>query len=106
MTYQNHPLIEAARYVDAQGTEHGVEAFVEKIGLDVETLMHACEQRAMRLSLLNSRGEDAMREITNSIVPVDVRMSRDEIMLLQLFLPAFIDGILIGWEARRLSEGN
>ena len=99
----NHPLVEAARYTDAQGTEHGLEGFVKQIGLDLTMLMFVSEQRAIRSALMHSRGPQEMKRLSSATDPVEVRMSRAELDLLAVFTSAYLDGIAIGWEARRLA---
>jgi len=102
----NHPLVEAARYTDAQGTEHGLEGFVAHAGMDMDTLMHIAKQRSLRVALVRSRGPEEMYRIASQSEAVDVRLSREEEAEMFAFLPAYMDGLMIGWEARRLADNN
>lgn len=103
----DHPLTEAARYVNAYTEEHGLEATLEWLGLDVGTgeLAYLCEQRSLRAiaatglgANLGATGND--EAIARAIMATP--LWRDMRMLL---IGCYIDGIAIGCKARELADG-
>ncbi len=104
--YRHHPLTEAARNNDAIAEEVGLGKAIQTFGLNMAALFHVAEQRALRLTLLTSRGEAAMREVTSSIKPMPVALTADEEALSKRFTIALLDGICIGWRGREIDLNN
>lgn len=97
MNYRNQPLVEAARYADAQAEEHGLENAIAGAGMDAETLHHVAQQRALRLVLLKHRGKEGMQAITKQNKEVPVCMSKEELADMTVLMLAYMDGLVIGW---------
>lgn len=105
--YRYHPLIEAARNNDAIAEEHGLRRTIEILGLDLDAVMHAASQRALRATLLVSRGEEGMKAVTqNGNAPVVVPMNPDEMEMMQSLTIACLDAICVGWKGREISDNE
>lgn len=102
MPYRNHSLTEAARYADAQTEERGLPGALDDMGIDTEAVLHVAAQRALRLTLLTSRGEKALKAITQSNTPTPIRMSRAEDAMCSTLTIAVLDGLVIGWKANQI----
>jgi hypothetical protein len=103
MTYANHPLMEAARYNDARAEERGIEATLDDIGVNIETLDLVADQRALRLLILMSHGESALKQMESSGVTKMI-LSPSESAMVEWLKIACLDGVLIGWEGKRLND--
>lgn len=105
--YRNHPLIEAARNLDAIAEEHGLEKTIEMLGLDIDPLMHAASQRALRMTLLTFRGEEGLKAVMkNGVIPTIVPLNPDEMRMMSNFTVAALDAICIGWRAKEADLSN
>lgn len=104
MTYQNHPLTEAARYGDAQCEERGIEATVAEHGLDLDAIMYVAEQRALRIVVMLSRGHEALTAMASSGKFETIRLTPSEDDMLEQFKVAYLDGLFIGWLARKIHQ--
>ena len=101
--YDNHPLVEAARYNDAQSEELGLKTMLDSNGVDLHALMHIAKQRALRLVVLRNHGEQGMKTmIENGFYDISAEDER----LLLAFTTAFVDGIMIGWKAAAITNRN
>jgi hypothetical protein len=89
---------EAARYTDAEAEEGGIEHVAANLGIEIETLTHVAEQRALRVIL--------MEKGRLNYPPHAVRLTRDETARLALLTAMYMDGLTIGWRAHRLVEGE
>lgn len=104
MTYRNHPLTEAARYSDAQCEEQGIEATVASSGLDLEAIVYVAQQRALRLTVLLNRGEQALKKLSSNSRFEVVSLSPTEEAMMESFTLGYLDGMFIGWTARAISD--
>lgn len=98
---RDHPLGIAARYNDAECEEHGLGIVIDKQGLELADVIYLAQQRALR-ALWIELGRDMA--IFKSSVPVGMPLTsaeRRRLVTLQAFI---MDGILIGWRARGLSD--
>ena len=94
---------QAARYGDAEAEEHGLPETCRKHGIDVDVLAHVAEQRAMRVALMASGRLDP--QAMDGRRPTAIALSPDERRLQMLVLmPAYMDGLYIGWRARELTD--
>lgn len=92
---------QAARYGDAETEEHGLEEACARQGLDMAMLMHIAQQRALRVALMAS----GRPQPPAGLGEVPVALSPDERRLIQtVLMPAYLDGIYIGWRARALHD--
>lgn len=99
---KNHPLGLAARYNDADAEEKGFVAFVESLGLDMDSLMYAVDQRATRCVLATTRPLILKELPTNGFAAI--RLTERERTLHGHMQLALIDGIAIGWRAHQIKE--
>jgi hypothetical protein len=98
----NHPLTEAARYVNAYADEQGLEATVNWLGMEtsLSEVSYLAEQRALR-AIYARRGINLnLPEMTN------VMLTADERAMLPVLAAAYLDGFAIGWKARELKEAK
>jgi hypothetical protein len=94
------PWPAAARYCNDMAEMFGVEATLERLGIDVPTYLYLAEQRALRTVLVSSgRTAEAM---SDTIEPVALRL--DEQAALVMFQAAVMDALAIGWKARELAD--
>lgn len=103
--YRHHPMTEAARNLDAIAEEHGLERTVADLDLDLNYVMHVASQRAMRLVILSSRGEAALKAL-NTGKQEPIAFTPTESIMLERFTLALLDGLVIGWKAREISEND
>lgn len=96
---KDDPLAEAARNVNALADEHGLEKAVELVGLEVDKMLYVSEQRGLRvLAAQDDAGP------LNPTIPTPMFLSPVQQLALVSLTAAYMDGIAIGWEARRLAE--
>lgn len=95
----NHPLLEAARYVNAEAEDHDLNVVFEKRGLTLHDVEYLAYQRAIRARLaMTGRGDEA-----SPTKPESVDLTLDDHAAIQMLIPAYLDGILIGWRGNELS---
>jgi len=94
---KNHPLVEAARYGDAQAEEHGLIEALTSGGINPEIIQHVAQQRSLRLVILTNRGPEAMLEMTSGNETKEVHLTRNESEQMSQLVLAYLDGIYIGW---------
>jgi hypothetical protein len=104
MTYANHPLTEAARYGDAQCEERGLATTITENGLELDAIMYVAEQRALRITIMVSRGPDALTAMASTGKFESVRLTASEQSMLEQFKIAYLDGLFIGWTARSIAD--
>jgi len=105
----DHPLTEAARYVNAYSEEHGIERAVAWLDaeVDVGQLAYLSEQRALRAVAaavlgVNLGGDTAVdQEVARRVQQMP--LWRDMRMLL---VACYMDGIAIGWKGRELANAG
>lgn len=106
----DHPLTEAARYVNAHAEEHGLPATLEWLGtgVGVGEFAYLAEQRAMRAYLAATRGVNLGAggvDVENMIVAglaSDPRWREIRLML----IGAYMDAMAIGWKAHELASAE
>lgn len=101
--HKDHPLVRAARYNDAMSEELGLEGYVDHLGLDLERAMHVATQRAIRMVVLQSRGQKTLNLMakTGSLYPP---LSPAEQAQVPLMAALVLDGIAIGHRAATVEE--
>jgi hypothetical protein len=103
--FKYHPMTEAARNLDAIAEEHGLERTMQELGLNLRAVMHVASQRALRLTILTTRGEAALKRLNTgrfeplSLTPAEHAMS-------ERFTLAVLDGLVIGYKAREIDDAN
>jgi len=97
---KDEPLVEAARNVNALADEHGLATAVTMLGLDTAKLRYLAEQRALR-AMAAAEGRNL-----NPTRPEPVALDSMQRAALRIFTAAYMDGIAIGWEGRRLASVN
>ena len=94
----NHPLTRAAREVNDYSGKYGIHETCEHYDLTVEDVRYLAEQRAMR-AIYAFRGVDLMlKEVTV------LAFSHEEIGLMNKLTAAYMDGIMIGWRGKEISN--
>jgi hypothetical protein len=99
--YDNHPLIEAARYNDAQAEELGLEPMIKNSGVDYTTMLYLAQQRALRLTVLTNYGTAGLRRM---IMTGSFDLTADDEELMMAFATACMDGIMIGWNGSSINS--
>lgn len=96
-----HPLTRAAREVNAYADEHGIAATLEWLGIDAspEEVAYLAQQRAYRavyaLRGINLDSEDV----------VELDFSPQDIKLIEVLVPAYMDAFTIGWKGHEIKQG-
>jgi hypothetical protein len=103
--YRHHPLTEAARNMDAIAEEHGLHRTIEELGLNLGAIVHVASQRALRLVILTSRGEAALKSL-NTGRHEPVPLTPGENAMMERFTLAVLDGLVIGWKGRDIDNEN
>lgn len=98
---RNHPLMEAARYNDAQAEEAGVKHAIEALGLTWDDVMYVAEQRALRIVLLQ-RGDGSLEAAAGG---QPFTLDDNDRAAMRVVALASLDGIALGWNAARI-EGR
>lgn len=98
-----HPLAVAARELDGDAEEVGIEETYVRSQIDGQVLGLMAEQRAIRI-VLQLRGEKIPRLKLDQ--RVDVTLLPAEVTLFKVICAAYYDGVQIGWRARRIEEGK
>ena len=98
---RNHPLMEAARYNDAQAQEGGVKHALERLGLTWDDAMYVAEQRALRVVLMQ-RGDGSLEAAVSG---QPFRLEHSDEAAMRFIALASLDGIALGWNAARI-EGR
>jgi hypothetical protein len=92
------PFLLALRYNDSDVEELGLDAAIEKHGLDLKTLEYAAEQRALRFVLTKEgRAEELYH---GNAVP----LSHSDEALIDALVPLYVDAILAGWRAKAIVD--
>lgn len=99
----NHPLIAASRYADAQAEELGLMGAIESNKIDAQTLLYAAQQRALRMVLLVSRGEQALVSLSQT-EKTGIELKPFEQSMMEQFTITYLDGMFIGWKAAIIDE--
>jgi hypothetical protein len=99
--HKDDPLVEAARYNDAEAADRGFIDAIVATGINVDAFMHIVDQRALRIALLLSRGPTAVLGLPRDR-PVVVSPTPRERALVEQAKLALIDGIMIGWKGRAI----
>jgi hypothetical protein len=97
-------LAQAARWNDAMTEEQGLPAACEHLGVDLDTLMHLAEQRAMRLHMIQTGRFAELQALARTNEPKAVRLSRADRLAITTLMPAYLDGILIGHRAAQQED--
>lgn len=103
--YKHHPMVEAARNLDAIAEEHGFEHTLSELGLNAKAVIHVASQRAMRLVILSVRGPAALKRL-NTGRPEPLSFSPAENAMIERFTLAVLDGLVIGWKGREIDIEN
>jgi hypothetical protein len=97
---QNDPLAVASRNTDALAEEHGLEKACEILDIDLNALRYMVEQRGMR-AFFARRGVSP-----DYTVLTPIGFTPEEYAEVVILAAAVMDGIAIGWEARRILRGR
>jgi len=103
--HRHHPMTEAARNLDAIAEEHGLERTVEDLDLDLKAVLYVAKQRALRLTVLTHRGAEALKQLNTGTTQA-VSLSVIEQSMVMDYTLALLDGLVIGWKAREISEND
>lgn len=107
------PLIRAARENDALADSGGLEEALRVIGLDLQTLRHVAEQRALRLRLIQTGRIDEVQQQSPMIIdgstrerlltqdPYYPRLSAEDNEAIAMLTSLYFDAIAIGWRAHQ-----
>jgi len=93
--------LESSRYCNALAEEHGLEGCVRTLGIDLPTLMHVAEQRALITMLVTSGRAD---ELATANEPAAILTDAMDKAALVLFQACYMDGLAIGYQARVIEE--
>lgn len=104
MSYEDHPLVKAARHNDDMAEMLGFPLALESLGLDLKPIAHVADQRALRAVLLISRGKDELEKIVKQSEEVTVELSPAERMYHSQLSAVLMDGISIGWKAAQYDQ--
>jgi len=105
----DHVLTHAARAVNSYTDEHGIPTTLAWIGLDVDQgeLAYLAQQRALRVCSVawfgHNMGADA---ILDEVFAVRVAEDPRWADVRSLLIGAYMDGIVIGWQARAESTNT
>lgn len=95
----DHPLLMAARYSNAEAEDHDLATVFEKRGLKFADVQYLAYQRAMRARLaMTGRIEEA-----NSPQSGEVELDDADHAVIEMLVPTYLDGILIGWRGNELA---
>lgn len=105
----NDPLLLAARANDSEIEELGegreaFEAYCKRHDLVLSTIEYLAEQRAMRYALTVTGDRDKLTEAHKTNAATAVLATPEQVAIMEFAKPIYIDSILIGWRARKLSE--
>lgn len=92
----------AARYGDADVEEAGIPETLRRQDIDSEEFLHIADQRALRVVLQMTRGIGP-HELDHLSA---FALTQAEQQLHGFLTAAYMDGLYIGWRARRLAEGG
>lgn len=92
---------EAARNNDAYVEEYGIEAWMERHGIEPEALSYITEQRALRAAMMLS-GDDPTKLSRTEMTRVQLSDEAQELM--PILQAVALDGIAIGVSAKTNEE--
>lgn len=101
-----HHLAQAAADNDAMAEEGGIPMALQRLGLNVEDVMHVAEQRALRAVMVESGRLPELQRAhrMGSVRPQGFKLSRLEQHKMTIYTAMSADAIAIGWRAKELSE--
>lgn len=99
----DQPLIEAARFNDAQAEEIGLPGAAASIGIDLTTLVHVAEQRAMRMMLVKLGRLEDLAALTRTPEFKPLRFTPEQQEEIAYLTTLYMDGIALGWRAHDLA---
>lgn len=113
----NTPLIRAARENDVLAESRGIEGACREIGIDLATLNHIAEQRALRARLVQTGRIDEIRNPPSAwsldgstrqrLVDRDPwypKLSDEDHQAIALLTSLYMDAIMIGWRALQFEQ--
>lgn len=107
----NHPLTEAARYVNSQSEEFGLEKTIEwlEMGVGVGELAYLSEQRALRAVAAAAPGgvnlgSGAIHGLHADLMAMEIMQTPLWKDMRMLLIGCYMDGLAIGWKARELHD--
>lgn len=107
------PLIRAARENDALADSGGIAEVMRATGLDLKTLQHIAEQRALRLRLIETGRINEVQQQSPVVIdgstrerllnqdPYYPKLSDEDNRAIALMTSLYIDAIVIGWRGHQ-----
>lgn len=107
MIDENHPLAKAARLNDYEA-DAGKDAIKIAADLEIDTdaLVYMAEQRALRVVLIQSGRLAEVQDAEMEARAQEIKLNVAEQAMMQMLTVMCLDGLVIGWRALRLQEGD
>ncbi len=100
-----HPLTQAARYVNDLADERGLNETLEEIGMNVTTseLAYLAEQRTYRAVAAQLGLKLGENSALDELIAVAITNSPLWEDMSTILMAAYMDGMAIGWKGREIS---
>lgn len=102
----DQPLVEAARYNDAQAEELGVPGTAGLMGIDLHALTHVSEQRAIKAMLVKLNRLDELKALQRTPEFKPLRFTPEQQEEIGFMTALYMDGIALGWKGHELDSRN
>lgn len=101
--YEKHPLAQACRAVDEQSHAEDWNAVMATMEMDGDALIYVADQRALRVTILTSRGPMGLEvmQLSGSVVLTPQEKETHKRLML-----VAMDCMAIGWRGRQIQENE
>lgn len=109
----NDPWLVAARTIDAESEQIGIEKVMEKHGASLETITFVAEQRALRAVISGTRRGKAVSDMSKAAergepvaTQTAIELSPQERAMVEMLSAVYVEALFLGYRAAQIKPGD